>query len=217
MFVGRAPVKISLNARMSAHLNSIKLSVKQDVCDGDKTPVKGENIVKPKILANKTSSTGRFVCGLQRLFFGPNTDVNNWWTSGICFPCVSFASLVFGSNNIMSRKVVLVAEDNPDDALIFEMMFTKAALPQGLHIVEDGQQVIDWLSGAGSYSDRSKYPLPDEVVLDLKMPVKTGFDALEWIRSQSALQKLPVIILSSSDDEKDKKREIGRASCRERV
>jgi CheY-like chemotaxis protein len=108
--------------------------------------------------------------------------------------------------NKMTADVLLVAEDNPDDAFIFQMMFTKAALPQSLHIVEDGQQVIDWLSGNSPYSDRTKYPLPSYILLDIKMPVKTGFEALEWIRSQKVFHELPVIMLSSSDDPKDKKR-----------
>jgi CheY-like chemotaxis protein len=102
--------------------------------------------------------------------------------------------------------MILVAEDNPDDAFIFEMMYKRATLPQRLQIVGDGQQVIEWLAGHGDYSDRTKYPLPERVLLDLKMPVKTGFEALEWIRSQKALEKLPVGILSSSDDPKDIKR-----------
>lgn len=106
----------------------------------------------------------------------------------------------------MAAKELLIAEDNPDDALIFQMMFRKAALPQNLHLVGDGQQVVDWLAGGGPYADRRKYPLPDYVLLDLKMPVKTGFEALAWIRSKSAFHQLPVIILSSSDDEKDMKR-----------
>jgi CheY-like chemotaxis protein len=106
----------------------------------------------------------------------------------------------------MPAKVVLVADDDPDDALIFQMMFRKAALPQALHVVGDGQQVIDWLSGNGAYSDRVKYPMPDCVLLDLKMPVKTGFEALQWIRTQTAFRALPVVILSSSDDQQDIKR-----------
>jgi CheY-like chemotaxis protein len=106
----------------------------------------------------------------------------------------------------MSASVILAAEDNPDDALILQMMFSKAGWQHSLHIVEDGQQMIDWLSGNAPYSDRTKYPLPDYILLDIKMPVKTGFEALEWIRSQKAFYELPVLMLSSSDDPKDKKR-----------
>ena len=106
----------------------------------------------------------------------------------------------------MPSKTILVAEDDPDDALIFKAMFKRATLPHNLHVVSNGQQVIDWLSGKDEYSDRSIHPLPDRVLLDLKMPVKTGFEALEWIRSQKEYQNLPVVILSSSDDERDVKR-----------
>ncbi len=106
----------------------------------------------------------------------------------------------------MSSRVILVAEDNPDDALIFRLMFGRANLGFSLHMVEDGQQVIDWLAGKECYSDRAKYPLPERVLLDLKMPVKNGFEALEWIRRQKDFQNLPVIILSSSDDHRDVKR-----------
>lgn len=106
----------------------------------------------------------------------------------------------------MPGKIILVAEDNPDDALIFKMRFKRATLPHVLHMVEDGQQVINWLSGYDGYSDRGKYPQPDQVILDLKMPIKSGFEALEWIRGQESLKTLPVIILSSSDDDKDVKR-----------
>jgi|KBSSwiStaDraftv2_1062776.scaffolds.fasta_scaffold508791_2 CheY-like chemotaxis protein len=118
------------------------------------------------------------------------------------------------SSNKTPSKVILVAEDNPDDATIFELMFKRASLPQSLFFVEDGQKVIDWLSGSDGYSDRAKYPMPDQVLLDLKMPVKSGFEALEWIRRQEQLKHLPVIILSSSDDPRDMRRaeELGATS-----
>ena len=106
----------------------------------------------------------------------------------------------------MQSQAILVAEDNPDDALIFTRMFKRATLPHSLHIVDDGQKVIDWLAGKEGFSDRTKHPLPDRVLLDLKMPIKNGFEALEWIRSQKTFDQLPVIILSSSDDPKDLKR-----------
>jgi CheY-like chemotaxis protein len=106
----------------------------------------------------------------------------------------------------VASQNILVAEDNPDDAYIFRILCSRAGLPHTVHIVEDGQQVIDWLSGRNAYSDRVKYPLPDRVLLDLKMPVKTGFEALEWIRGQQVFAGLPVAILSSSDEQKDVKK-----------
>lgn len=106
----------------------------------------------------------------------------------------------------MRSKVILLAEDNPDDAFIFEMMFRRAKLPDNLQVVRDGQQAIDWLSGQSHYVDREKFPLPDLLLLDLKMPIKNGFEVLEWLRTEKELQNLPVIILSSSDDSRDLER-----------
>jgi CheY-like chemotaxis protein len=106
----------------------------------------------------------------------------------------------------MNIKNILVAEDNPDDAFIFKMMFKKAALSHRLHMVEDGEQVIHWLEGRDGYGNREKFPLPDLLILDLKMPIKTGFDVLEWMRADGRNFDLPTLILSSSDDPKDIKR-----------
>jgi CheY-like chemotaxis protein len=103
----------------------------------------------------------------------------------------------------MRVKNVLLAEDNPDDAFIFQMMIKRSGLPQIVHWVQDGQQAINWLSGTGEYSNREKCPMPDLLFLDLKMPLKSGFDVLEWLRNKSQVENLPVIILSSSDEKTD--------------
>ena len=103
----------------------------------------------------------------------------------------------------MRPKNVLLAEDNSDDAFIFQMMIKRSGLTQIVYSVQDGQQAIDWLSGTGEYSNRGKFPMPDLLFLDLKMPVKSGFDVLEWLRNKGQLGNLPVIILSSSDDRTD--------------
>jgi CheY-like chemotaxis protein len=103
-------------------------------------------------------------------------------------------------------KTILVAEDNPDDAFIFKMMFRKASLPYQLHMVEDGQQVINWLDGKDGCADRLKCPLPDLLILDLKMPIKSGFEVLEWMRQDPRFKSLHALILSSSDDPKDLRR-----------
>lgn len=106
----------------------------------------------------------------------------------------------------MRFKNVLYAEDDPNDVVIFGMAFKRATLPAVLHTVDDGEAAIDWLGGTGQYADRDRFPLPDVLILDLKMPKKTGFEVLEWVRSQPAFKKLPVIILSSSDVPEDVKR-----------
>ena len=102
----------------------------------------------------------------------------------------------------MLSNVILVAEDNPDDALIFKMMFKRATLPHSLYMVQDGQQVIDWLSGSNGYSDRTKFPLPDRVILDLKMPILFRFNVLDWLHELREFKNLPVVILTGSMVEK---------------
>ena len=106
----------------------------------------------------------------------------------------------------MPFKNVLYAEDDPNDVVMFKMAFERATLPAVLHTVDDGQEAVDWLSGTGMYADRKRFPLPDILILDLKMPKKTGFEVLEWVRGQESFKKLPVIILSSSDLPEDVRR-----------
>ncbi len=100
------------------------------------------------------------------------------------------------------RRIILLAEDNPDDVLIFQIAFRRATLPYDIYVVRDGEQVIAYLTGAGQYADRQRFPFPDVLVLDLKMPICSGFDVLEWLRSQPE-KKVRVMILSSSDDARD--------------
>ena len=107
---------------------------------------------------------------------------------------------------IANGKTILYAEDDPNDLMIFQMRFNRATLPHSLNVVEDGQAAIDWLSGKGKFSDREKFPLPNLLILDLKMPRKTGFDVLEWVRSNPEFQSMKCIVLSSSDDPGDVKR-----------
>ncbi|MDX1953151.1 MAG: response regulator [Verrucomicrobiota bacterium] len=106
----------------------------------------------------------------------------------------------------MNVRNILVAEDNPDDALIFKMMFRRSGVSHQMHMVDDGEQVIAWLEGRDGFMDRQKYPLPDLLILDLKMPIKGGFEVLDWLRGQEGFGKVPSLILSSSDDPKDVKK-----------
>lgn len=101
------------------------------------------------------------------------------------------------------RRIILLAEDNPDDVLIFQIAFRRATLPYDIYVVRDGQQVIEYLTGSDRYSDRQQFPFPDVLVLDLKMPVRSGFEVLEWMRENPEFQKVQVVILSSSDDSRD--------------
>jgi len=98
---------------------------------------------------------------------------------------------------------VLVAEDDPTDAFFLERTFSKMGVPVSLHFVRDGQEVVDYLRGELSFADRRAHPMPDLLLLDLKMPRLDGFDVLNWLRQQPILKRLPVIIFTSSGESQD--------------
>jgi len=95
--------------------------------------------------------------------------------------------------------VILLAEDNEDHALLTRRAFKQAGLINPLFVVEDGEQAIAYLKGEGKFSNRSEYPLPTLLLLDLKMPHKNGFEVLDWLRRQPTLAALRVVVLTTSD------------------
>ena len=103
----------------------------------------------------------------------------------------------------MAKKRVLVAEDDPSDVYLLKRAFAEADLPATLHVVRDGQEAIDYLEGQEGYSDRNAHPLPDLMLLDLKMPRLNGFDVLNWLRQQPGLKRLLVTVLTSSNESVD--------------
>jgi CheY-like chemotaxis protein len=104
--------------------------------------------------------------------------------------------------------VILLAEDNSDDVLILRRVLKKARVAETLTVVNDGQQAIDYLAGHGPYQDRQAYPLPCLILLDLKMPRKSGFDVLEWLSQNEVLSAIPAVVLSSSGEARDIDRAI---------
>lgn len=101
---------------------------------------------------------------------------------------------------------ILHVDDDENDRMLLEIAHRRAKLPANLIGVGDGEQAIAYLDGRSPYSDRRSCPIPDLVLLDLKLPLKSGFEVLEWIRGQDALRNLRVIILSSSHYETDRTR-----------
>src|SRR5689334_14240303 len=99
--------------------------------------------------------------------------------------------------------VILVVEDNADDVLLIERAFNKAKLANRLHFVDNGDKAVQYLSGVGPYADRSLHPPPTMMLLDLKLPRRSGFEVLEWVRGHPQLRVLPVVVLTSSKDSGD--------------
>jgi len=103
-------------------------------------------------------------------------------------------------------ETILLAEDDPGDILLAQRTFRKANLSNPIQIVKDGQEAIAYLSGQGDYADRGRYPLPRLILLDLKLPRKSGSEVLEWLRQQPGLKHLPVVVLTASKAPTDLKR-----------
>lgn len=98
---------------------------------------------------------------------------------------------------------ILYAEDEEDDVFFVTRAFKQAGIMNPLVVVPDGQAAIDYLAGSGQYSDRAKHPLPCLALLDINMPAKSGLEVLTWIRRELVARALPVIVFSSSSQEKD--------------
>lgn len=101
---------------------------------------------------------------------------------------------------------ILVVEDNEDDLYFARRAFKKAAPDEVLAYVTDGQAALDYLRGIGPFANRAVHPLPRIVFLDLKLPYVLGLDVLTVIRADPALRDLPVVILTSSSEERDVRR-----------
>ena len=103
-------------------------------------------------------------------------------------------------------NTILIVDDNEDDVYALRRALKKANVTNPHKLVTNGKAAIDYLSGAGPYSDRHQFPLPFVVFLDLKTPYRDGFEVLTWIREQPTLRDLAVVILTGSVEEKDQKR-----------
>ena len=104
---------------------------------------------------------------------------------------------------MLFQRTILIAEDEDDEAFLLERALKKAAISNPVLRVKNGDEVIEYLSGSGCYGDRSQYPMPIIVLLDLNMPKKSGFEVLEWIRQQSSLKALAVDVFSGSSRNED--------------
>jgi CheY-like chemotaxis protein len=97
-----------------------------------------------------------------------------------------------------SQPTILLVDDSENDRLLMRMAFRKAEISLALQEVHGGIEAIAYLKGEGHYGDRSRFPLPVLMLLDLNMPMQDGFDVLAWVRSQTGLKRLSVIVLSAS-------------------
>lgn len=103
-------------------------------------------------------------------------------------------------------RTILLVEDNPDDALFARRAFSRVCPEAHLTLARDGEAAVNYLSGRGEFEDRTLHPLPALILMDLKLPRKSGLEVLEWMRHTPALDDIPVIIFSSSNHPRDVER-----------
>jgi CheY-like chemotaxis protein len=103
----------------------------------------------------------------------------------------------------IANPTILIVEDNPTDVILIRRGFDRAKLANPIHVVGDGDSAVDYLSGGGAYADRQQFPLPVLILLDIKLPRRTGLEVLEWLRAQRTLKRIPVVVLTSSQQDRD--------------
>ncbi len=106
---------------------------------------------------------------------------------------------------------VLYVEDEECDRIFMEQAFRKAGIGKALWAVMDGREAMRYLAGNGVYADRVRHPMPSVVLLDLNLPLVSGFDVLKWMRGRQELAALPVVVFSSSmrDEDREKAHKLG--------
>jgi CheY-like chemotaxis protein len=100
--------------------------------------------------------------------------------------------------------MILLVEDNPDDEALTLRALRKASVGNVVMVVRDGAEALDFLFGAGAHAGRDVSVMPQVVLLDLKLPKIDGLEVLRRIRADARTKMLPVVILTSSDEEQDR-------------
>jgi CheY-like chemotaxis protein len=98
---------------------------------------------------------------------------------------------------------ILIAEDDEEDRMLTREAMVESKIKNKIDFVEDGEQLMDFLLNKGQYTDRTAYPTPGIILLDLNMPKKDGREALKEIKMHAELRKIPVVILTTSKAEED--------------
>ena len=103
------------------------------------------------------------------------------------------------------KKIILMVEDDPDDIYLIGEAIDECQLNAQIYIVENGEQLMDYLHNTGDYHDKEHSPRPDLILLDLNMPLKDGREALKELKEDPDLHSIPVVVLTTSSAERDMK------------
>jgi CheY-like chemotaxis protein len=118
------------------------------------------------------------------------------------------------ATSAIDNEPILIVEDNPDDAFLLKRALQKNQVRNPIQVVENGLQAIQYLCAEPPFDDRKVYPFPTVIYTDLKMPLKDGFEVLEWLKKHPRCAVIPVIVLTASNQDADIKRayELGANS-----
>jgi CheY-like chemotaxis protein len=106
--------------------------------------------------------------------------------------------------NYLKRPVILLVEDNTFDVKLIEAAIARTPGEIVLIRVDDGDKAVQYLTGVTPFDDREKYPIPITMILDIKLPKRSGFEVLQWLRSQEGpIKRLPTVMLTSSKHQVD--------------
>ena len=107
------------------------------------------------------------------------------------------------ARDVMSNKVILLVEDNPDDELLTLRALKKSGVSNEVVVAHDGVEALDYLFASGPYAGRDPSVMPQLILLDLKLPRVDGLEVLKRLRSDERTRRLPVVILTSSNEQRD--------------
>lgn len=104
---------------------------------------------------------------------------------------------------MIRSRIILLVEDNPDDVELTLLAFEKSKVVNEIVVAKDGQEALDYLFAAGDHAERDPALSPEVVLLDLKLPKIDGLDVLRRMRADDRTRRLPVVVLTSSNEEQD--------------
>jgi len=107
------------------------------------------------------------------------------------------------SSKYIDSVVILLADDDPDDRMLTTRALKRNRLANEIRTVEDGEELMDYLYRRNRYAESDSAPLPGLILLDLNMPRKDGREALQEIKSDPALRRIPVVVLTTSEADQD--------------
>lgn len=105
-----------------------------------------------------------------------------------------------------AKEAILLVEDDSNDVLLVQRAFRLAKFDRPIKIVSDGEEAISYLLRKPPYEDNELYPLPVLILLDLKLPRRSGLEVLEWLRQQPELKRLLVVVFTASQESPDVKK-----------